>query len=119
MSQPAPADGVGHDGALVADDRIVEARLQGVRPHRLEHAARDEHDVNPGRTRRRERGTRARAQHGVFADQRPVEIARNRIDRAREVVRELQPCGVVRKSTRSFRSLADNDPYDFGMTLCG
>jgi hypothetical protein len=58
-------------------------------------------------------------QDGVFADQRPVEVARDRLDRLREVRRELQPCGVVRKSTRSFRSFAGNAPYDFGITFFG
>jgi hypothetical protein len=39
----------------------------------------------------RERGARARPQQRVLADQRPVEVAGERLDVAREVVRERQP----------------------------
>jgi hypothetical protein len=69
-----------------------------------------------GRTERR---PRARAQDDVLADQRAVEVAGDRGDLAREIRRELQPCGFVRKSTRSFRSEAGSDLYDFGITFFG
>jgi hypothetical protein len=75
--------------------------------------------VNPGRARGRDRATRARTERGVLADQRPVEVARNRLDLAGKVRRKLQPCGLLMKSTRSLRSEAGNDAYDFGMTFFG
>jgi hypothetical protein len=55
--------------------------------------------VNAGHARRRDRLQRARMQQRVFADQRSVEVARDSLDLAGEVVRELQPCGLLRKST--------------------
>ena len=119
MPQPAAGDRLRDDRALVADDRIVEAGLEGIGPDRLEHPAGHQDDVDAGGARRGDGGARARAQHRVLADQRPVEVARDRLDHAREIVGKLQPCGVVRKSTRAFRSFAGNDAYDFGMTLCG
>jgi hypothetical protein len=68
--------GVGDDGSLVADDEIVELRLLEVRPHRSEHPPGDHDDVDAGGPRLRERVARARPQHAVLADQRPVEVER-------------------------------------------
>ena len=45
----------------------------------------------------------------VLRDQRAVEIAGDRVDVAREVLWEVQPCGFVRKSTRAVRSAGDSD----------
>lgn len=58
-------------------------------------------------------------QQRVLADQRPVEIARDRFDGAWKVSWELQPCGLLRKTTRALRSDAGSDAYDFGMTFFG
>ena len=68
---------------------------------------------------RLERDARPVAQDDVLADQRAVEVAGDRRDVLRKVRRELQPCGLVRKSTRSFRSPAGSVLYDFGMTFFG
>ncbi len=67
----------------------------------------------------RERAARARAQDRVLADQRPVEVARDGLDVLREVGREVQPCGFVRKSTSAVRSDAGSDLYVFGITFAG
>ena len=66
---------------------------------------------------RLERGSRPVVQDDVLADQRAVEVAGDRRDVLRKIRRELQPCGLVRKSTRSFKSFAGSDLYDFGMTF--
>jgi hypothetical protein len=56
-------------------------------------------------------------QQRVLADQRSVEVARDSLDGRREVTREVQPCGLLRKSTRSFRAGGGSVLYDFGMTF--
>jgi len=45
--------------------------------------------VHAGVARRRDRGPRAGPQDGVLADQRPVEVDRERGERAREAGREV------------------------------
>ena len=40
VAQEAPADRIGDDRALVADDRILDPGRRRVRPHRPEHPAR-------------------------------------------------------------------------------
>ncbi len=75
--------------------------------------------MDPGRKRCDDRGSRLRAEDHVLGDQRPVEVARNGLDLAREVLWEVQPCGFVRKSTRFFRSAGGSDLYDFGITFLG
>ena len=78
--------------------------------------------MNPSLANMRERLARAWAKHDVFADQRPVEVARDGLDVAREIGRELeaQPadCGFVRKSTSAWMSLAGSCLND-GMTPFG
>ncbi len=100
VAQEAAGRGLRDHGALVADDGVVEAELAQVRPDRLEHAPRDDEDANAGRTRRREGRARARAEHEVLADQRPVEVAGEGLDRGREVVRKGQRFSAM-KATRS------------------
>jgi len=51
-----------------------------------------------------ERSACARAKDDVLADQRPVEVARDRVDVARKVGGEVQPFGFVRKSTSAVMS---------------
>lgn len=75
--------------------------------------------MDSARARRRDRGSCARLQQRVLADQRAVEIAPDRFDGARKISWELQPCGLLRKSTRALRSDAGSDSYDFGMTFFG
>ena len=65
------------------------------------------------------RGARPRMEQRILADQRSVEVARDGLDGAREVTWELQPCGLLRKSTSAFRSAGGSDAYDFGMTFFG
>ena len=119
VPQPPSGDGLGDDGALVADDRIVDPGLERIAPHRLEHAAGDDDDVNTLRADRGDRRLRSRPQQHVLGDQRAIEVAGDRRQVAREVVRELQPFGFDRKSTRAVRSAAGSDLYDFGITPFG
>ena len=71
--------------------------------------------MNTGRARRGESRPRSRVQQRILADQRPIEVARDRLDVAREIRREVQPCGLLRKSTRSVSWLSGSDLYDLGM----
>ena len=80
---------IGDDGALVADHRIVDPGLEDVRTDRAEHPARDDDHVDAGRAHRRDRGRGPRPQQRVRRDERPVEVRREGLDLAREVVREL------------------------------
>ena len=84
--------------ALVADDGVVQARLEGVGPDASEHPPGDEDDVDSHRACGRDRGARPRAEDRVLSDQRPVEVARERLDVARKVRRESQ-LPVVRNLT--------------------
>ena len=80
---------VGDDGALVADHRIVDPGLEDVRTDRAEHAAGDDDHVDAGRAHRRDRRRGPRSEQRIRGDERPVEVGRERLDLAREVVREL------------------------------
>src|SRR5205085_2403350 len=119
VSQPLPGLRFRDDGALVADDRVVEPRLEGVRPHGLEHAPRDENDVHSLGAHALDRFPCARAKHDVLSDQRAVEVARNCVGVARKVSREVQPFGFVRKSTSAVMSDAGSFEYVFGITFGG
>ena len=85
-----PTRRVGHDGALVADDEPVELELVEVALHRPEHPARDDHERDRGVADGAHGSARARVHRGVCRDQRAVEVARERSDVAREVVRKAQ-----------------------------
>ena len=65
---------VGDDGALVADDGIVELRLPEVRQHRAEHASGHDDHVRSGRAYAFDRVAGVRAKHRVLCDQRSVEV---------------------------------------------
>jgi hypothetical protein len=119
VTEPPSRLWLGDHGALVADDWVVDAGLECVRPYGLEHAAGDEDDVDPLVPEGADCGARARPQYGVLADQRAVEVAGDGLDVARKVVREVQPWGFVRKSTRACKSAGGSCPYDFGMTPFG
>ena len=67
------------------------------------------------RARGCERAARARVQEGVLADERAVEVARERVDRAGEVRRESQ-LPLVRNVTRASTWLFDSDAK-LGMTF--
>src|SRR5207237_3973943 len=116
VAEPAAAPRLGDDGALVADDRVVEAGLERVRPDRPEHPAGDEDDVDPGRARGGDRVAGARVQEAVLADERAVEVARERVDRAGEVRRESQ-LPLVRNLTRASTWAFESDAK-LGIT-CG
>jgi hypothetical protein len=75
--------------------------------------------VDAGAERRSDGCMRPRPQDRVLGDQRPVEVAGDRVDAAGEILRKVQPCGFVRKSTSAVRSLSGSDLYDFGMTPFG
>jgi hypothetical protein len=64
--------------------------LVEVTPDRAEHPSGDDDDPEVGLARRGERTERARAEDEVLADQRAVEVARERLDVAREVVGQRQ-----------------------------
>ena len=89
VPQEVPAEWIGDERALVADDRVVEARRPQERQHRLEHPAGDDDHVRPGRADALDRSARARPQHEVGADQGAVEVDRERGDVAREARRQL------------------------------
>ena len=92
MAEELAADGVRDHGALVADDRIGDPGGERVAPHRPEHPARDQQDVDAGGPRRCDRRQRARTQDCVLADQRAVEVARERLHVAGEARGERQLC---------------------------
>jgi hypothetical protein len=73
--------------------------------------------VDPGRARGGERALRARAQEGVLADERAVEVARERVDRAGEVRRESQ-LPLVRNSTRASTWALESEAK-LGITFAG
>jgi hypothetical protein len=105
VAEPATAHRVRDHGALIADDRIVDSCLHRVTANGLEHSPGHEHDVNPGGARSDDRRASARPQDRVLTDQRAIEVARDGVDLAREVLGEVQPCGFVRKSTRAVMSV--------------
>jgi hypothetical protein len=117
VPEPAAARRLGDDGALVADDRVVEARLERVRADRPEHPAGDEDDVDSRRTGGGDRAPGARVQEGVFADEGAVEVARERVDRAGEGGRESQ-LPLVRNVTRALICGSCNDAK-LGITFAG
>ena len=94
MPQPLPG-GVGHDGALVADDRLVERSRLEEPPHRLHHSTGDDDHVETGGACGAKRVHGPRLQLAV-PHQRAVEVGRDDLDVAREVVgeRERQPDGL-------------------------
>jgi len=71
------------------------------------------------RTRGGNRGLRPWAEECVLADERAVEVAGERLDLLRKVLREVQPCGFVRKSTSALMSFGGRSLYDLGMTPFG
>ena len=82
--------GIDDCGALVADERRVDPGRIGIGAHGAVHAAGRDDDVDPGGAGGSERRGRPRPQHAVLPRQRPVEVARDRGDVAREAVRERQ-----------------------------
>jgi hypothetical protein len=74
---------VGDRGALVADDRVLDARLLEVRAHGAEHPAGGDDDAQPACAGPFDRGQRPRPEQPVLPDQRPVEVAGEDVDLAR------------------------------------
>src|SRR5436190_4254434 len=91
VPKEAAADRVGDDRALIADDRVVDTRRLQIRAHRLEHPPGDDEHVDPRRSSGADGVTGPGPEDGVLGDQRPVEIAGERLDAGREVGREGQP----------------------------
>jgi hypothetical protein len=89
VTQDLAAHRVRDERALVADDRIVEAGFEDIRPHRTEHAAGDDDHMRSRLPNRRDRGRRARAQRRVLADEGAVEVGRERADLAGKARRKL------------------------------
>jgi hypothetical protein len=73
--------------------------------------------VDTGLARAGERAPRARVQEAVLGDERAVEVARERVDRAGEVRRESQ-LPLVRKVTRALICGSWSDAK-LGMTFAG
>jgi hypothetical protein len=75
---------------LIADDRLGQAGVREIGRDRPVHPAGDDDHVQPGGTRGAQRRPRPRPQDAVLRDQRPVEVARERVDLAREALRQDQ-----------------------------
>jgi hypothetical protein len=73
--------------------------------------------VDPGRAGGGDRASRARVQEAVLGDERAVEVAGERLDRAGEVRRESQ-LPLVRNVTRASTWELDSDAK-LGMTFGG
>ena len=115
MAQELAGRRIRDDGALVADDRLGPCQ---VAPHGLEHAPRDDDHPQPAFARRGERGAGARPQDVVRSDERPVEVARDRVDARGKVGGEPQD-DFVRNATRSLTCASVSVPLNSGMTPFG
>ena len=73
--------------------------------------------MDPRAAGRGDRAARARVQEAVLADERAVEVARERVDPAREVGRESQ-LPLVRNETRASTWVFESDAK-LGMTFGG
>ena len=71
--------------------------------------------MDPGRAGGGDRAPGARVQEAVLGDERAVEVARERVDRAGEVRRESQ-LPLVRNETRASTCVFDSDAK-LGMTF--
>jgi hypothetical protein len=80
---------VGNDGALVADDRVVDPGLLDVRADRAEHPSGDDDHAHAGRAHGGDRSLRPRPQDSVLGDQGAVEVDRERGERAGKAGGEL------------------------------
>jgi hypothetical protein len=92
VAQERPCRGLGHDRALVADDRVGEPGSLEVGTNRPEHPAGDDDDVQASLASARKRSQRTRPQHPVLRNQRAVEIGRDERDVVRKAVGERQLC---------------------------
>src|SRR5207237_940025 len=115
VPQPLPGLRLSDDRALVADHALVEPRLTGGGTHGPAHPAGNEDHVDAGTPDACDRLACAWPQHHVLADQRPVEVARDGLEVAREIRRKIQPAGFVRKSTSAWMSDAGKDLYFVGI----
>ena len=97
---------IGDDRALVTDDGIVEPRLLEVRPHGAEHPSRHDDHVRAGVANGAERRARARPQHAVLGDQRPVEIE----GEGGDVPRESPPEGLRSRAAGGLRRRTPRRP---------
>jgi hypothetical protein len=89
VEQEVAARRIRDDRSLVTDDRIIEAGLLEIRPDRPKHPAGHDDHVRAALPRAAERVARARAQHAVLRDQRPVEVEREGGNAPRKIRGEL------------------------------
>jgi len=95
VTQELAGERIGDDRTLIADDRILDARLLEVGPDGAEHPAGDDEDAQAGRAGASDRGEGAWPQRAVRPDQCPVEVAGEDVDLARERRRQDQPRAVT------------------------
>jgi hypothetical protein len=88
VAEEAPRCGLRHDGALVADHRLVPDE---VRTDCLEHSPGHDDERDAGRAHPLDRRPAARMELRVFSDQGPVEIAGECVDPPRKLVGKPQP----------------------------
>ena len=91
VQEPLPV-GADDDGALVADDRVVQTGGIEHAPQGLHHPAGDDDHGHRSIPRAGERRERPRLQHPGGPGERVVEVGRDHVDLAREVRWEGQPC---------------------------
>jgi hypothetical protein len=85
VPEPLPVR-VRDDGALVTDHRLVQLGRLEEAAHRLHHPAGDDDHVQPGVARLVQRLQGARPQRSVLPDEGAVEVRRDDVQVAREVV---------------------------------
>jgi hypothetical protein len=95
MAKPRTGHRIGDECALVADDRILEARCLEIGAHRLKHPAGDDDHVGTCGAHQPDSLARPRPELTVGRDQRTVEVARERGDALRESLREAERYGAV------------------------
>jgi hypothetical protein len=90
VTEELSAHRVGDDGSLITDDRLGDIRSECVRANRTKHPACRDDDANIRCPRGRDRGVCPRAQFDVGGDERPVEVARERLYARWELCRKLE-----------------------------
>ena len=91
VEEECPRPRVDDGRPLVADDRLGETDVVEVALDRPEHPARRDEDGNAERLRAGDRGAGAVVDDAVRRDQRPVEVAGERLDPRGEVREVAQP----------------------------
>jgi hypothetical protein len=92
VQQPFARHRIDDGGALVADERLLDARRLGVGQCRAEHAPGRDHDMDPGGTGGADRSDRARREDALVREHGAIEVGRERGNLTREAGWEVQPC---------------------------